>query len=409
MALDLPPPPPAIVQFVASSWFTPGWLFSTEVEEEPAAPEEPIAQEEEVVATEPPVQEEAAQEVVTSPYTGKQSVYIDMGILYGNYVMSNCMNWQKNPPIIKPKPLNKLLKPMFTKLQSEGIDQINLAFAQLTNIPALLQGSGGDPTRDTIDQIFNPPAPQEGPYIVGKSGQNFLGYLINYAKKFGISTDLSFGGAIATESDMNLGAVPGATGEKLGLFMQGYNFGAVDYDLESDALITGNPEGGPVEFMQSAFSTLTSQGQTSTLTVLGAYTSGPEGALAPLFQDIETMFDGVNLMLYSNSEYYLDAVNASWGLKGWLDNYIPKPEMLHVGFYDAIAYEDPAASAGEKYDVPSGLTRGQAAAWVYIHVLSEMGLTPNDVGAPFWWTDNPTTLPANDVLSDFYAYLASNG
>jgi hypothetical protein len=74
------------------------------------------------------------------------------------------------------------------------------------------------------------------------------------------------------------------------------------------------------------------------------------------------LFTSLNLMLYSETQYYIDARNPSWGIEQWLDLIgHSNAGLLHIGFEDAVNYSQAAASAGETYVIDT-TNPGVAAA-----------------------------------------------
>jgi len=328
-----------------------------------------------------------------------ESAYIDMGLFY-SYIVSNCIRWWPEPVEIDPTKTDAFLKPIFDSLKTQGVTQIDLSFSQIANIDALLSGAGAGGT-DAVGQIF-----KDG-YNVGDTGKNFLAYLTDTAHANGVKCDLSFGGENATSDDMKIQGDPTSQAEHLAEFMNRYNIDAVDWDIEganAHALMTVNRPEDAALFFQKLHSLLSAQGKESVLTIEGNLQNA-SGDLSPLFQQFDQTFDGLNLMLYDGgTHYYLDADNPTWGLKQWL-SYVKDPSKIHVGFFDAIPYENPSASAGGQYPVPQGLSRGAAAAWVYEYVLNQLGLSSDQAGAPFWWTQDPTRLPSDQTIVDFWNAL----
>ena len=141
------------------------------------------------------------------------------------------------------------------------------------------------------------------------------------------------------------------------------------------------------------------------LTVLGSTSQGPKGALKPIFDEFDSCADGVRLMLYSTSQFYIDADNADWGIKTWL-SIIQDPSKISIGFYDKIPYEtpqssDPAYSAEKYAGFPPNPTRAEAAVWIYKKVLSQSGLSIDRLGETFLWTDNPLTISQDQFFQEF--------
>ena len=333
------------------------------------------------------------------------SVYIDMGKLYGTYVIGHFMKWWPEPVCIDQKKLDAFLEKFFTQLKADGTKSINLSFAQIQDIEKLLKSQAGA-SDDTITQIF------EKNYPVGKTGNNFLKYFIQQANKNGIKGDISFGGAVATGPNMKIPMDPVQAAKDLVDFMKEYSFDSVDFDLEGSGaaqLMTQNSPKDVETFFKTLHGQLSSQNKSVILTVAGSIQDGPTGYLKPLFENFSNMSDGVNLMLYSNTQYYIDANNPTWGISQWI-KYVPSSK-INVGFYDSIDYTNPASSAGEKYNIPPGLTNGQAAAYIYIQLQKQLAkINPKNVplGQPFFWTDNPSKLTTNTFMSDFIQYLQTH-
>ncbi|MGB7978292.1 MAG: glycoside hydrolase family 18 protein [Chlamydiales bacterium] len=317
-------------------------------------------------------------------YAG-DTCYIDMGILYGG---ESFMTWWPNVGIDQTK-FDAYLDSLFASFKKNGVNMMDLSFAQLCDIEQLAQGKGeGASGNDKISSIF-----ADGYEVIRSdgtsTGQNFLQYMTARAHADGIKVDVSFGGANASSTDWDPGK--GTAGD-LANFMNEYNIDSVDFDME-----TSLPQGVDYnQFFSELHSLLQSSNKQMILTVEGDLSNAKKLDL--------NNFDGVNLMLYSTSQYYIDADNDTWGLKQWIAA-VGNPQKIHVGFYDSIPYENPSASAGEPYPIPEGLSRGDAAAFVYESALNELGLTPDQVGEPFWWSDNPMTLAQDQVMQDFWSYL----
>jgi hypothetical protein len=326
------------------------------------------------------------------------SAYIDMGVLYG-HIQSNFMVWWPEPVSIDQAKLDDFLNDLFSQLGRDGIKKIEFSFAQISDIEKLVNGQGGGSAADKITDIF------KDNFKVGKtSGQNFLKYFISAAHHNGVRAELSFGGAIASASDWKINGNPATAAQHLVEFMNNYDIDGADFDIESDAIMKGNSASDVQTFFKTLHQGL-SPAKDVTLTVMGDINQWSK-TLAPLFTGFDSMFDGLNLMLYSDKEFYIDADNPTWGLKQWI-SLINDPSKIHIGFFDSIPYENPDASSGKKYDV-SGLERGEAAAKIYLDVLKDLGLSKAQMGEPFWWTDNPTTISGNKTMEQFYNYLSKH-
>ena len=321
-----------------------------------------------------------------------ESIYLDMGVFYGT-VVSEYMVWWPEPVHIDKAKLDNYLFEMFDNLNQDKFNNIIFAFAQLCDIDALLAGSGNGTPTDKITDIFR------DNYPVGDTGQNFFEYLISYAHSKNVLATLAFGGVVATDTDWTIQGDATGQAQNLAHVVAKYSLDVLDFDIESSAIMSVNTTNEVTTF----FTTLYGLVPHVTLTVPGDVNYWAGNVLNPLFEDLDAMFSGVNLMLYSNSQYYLDAVNPTWGITEWLV-YTKLPSITHIGFFDRIAYNDPAASAGQRYDV-EGLTRGSAAAQIYLDVAKALNLNINDFGNPFWWTDDPKSIITSEVFTDFAEYL----
>lgn len=174
--------------------------------------------------------------------------------------------------------------------------------------------------------------------------------------------------------------------------------------------------------------------KTSTLTIEGGIQDWPLNFLKELFYDAQNqlifpqLFNSLNLMLYSQTQYYLDANNPTWGIEQWLNLIgIQNAGMLSIGFEDAVNYAAAAASAGETYNLQT-TDPGIAAAEIYLQLLQKLQNDgyPATLGNPFFWPDNNrhasgtwsryealtqngkvTVKFAADVMKSFYTALKS--
>ncbi|NGX32523.1 MAG: hypothetical protein K1060chlam4_00571 [Candidatus Anoxychlamydiales bacterium] len=345
----------------------------------------------------------------------KDSTYIDMGIFEG--LIGKAITWySKEYPkgFYDTKNLNAQLDTVFNPLVADGTDQINLSFAQISNIKAILNPdltksySGSDkileilrfnPSGDNL--AMNKPIVQDGKELP----QDIIQYISSYANSKGIKVDLSFGGAVAQNSDYVLGD-PVEASNNLVALMDKYDMQTVDFDIEDPEGLMANGTANVVSFFKTLHTALAAKDKKVLLTVLGATSNGPKGPLKPIFDEFDSCADGVRLMLYNGgSQFYIDANNPSWGLKAW-EEIIDDPSKIAIGFYDKVPYETPqssdAAYSAEKYSgFPTNPTRAEAAAWIYKKVSKDSGLSIDKLGEPFIWTDDPLTISTNTFFQEF--------
>lgn len=345
--------------------------------------------------------------------------YLDLGVLSSQ--LWGFMEWW---PVtqLNMTMYDQYLNSLFSQLKAAGINQINLSFTQFASIDALInQGQGGS-QYDVIVQMM-------------VSFPGALEELIREAHAFGLRVDLSFGGENGTDMQIcKSGQTPGGQAQKLVQFMQTYAIDAVDFDIENTLFTSANSASIAQGFFKSLKQMLQMQNKTSTLTIEGSIQDWPLNYLKFLFYDSNNqlvfpqLFDSLNLMLYSQTQYYLDANDPSWGIEQWIDLLgRQNAGMIAIGFEDAVNYASPSASAGGKY-VLDTTNPGIAAAEIYIQLLQALATSgyPTNLAEPFFWPDNNrhasgtwsryqaintkgkiTVKFAADVMSAFYTKLTS--
>lgn len=345
--------------------------------------------------------------------------YLDLGEISSE--LWGFMEWWPVTQLNMTK-YDQYLTSMFSQLKAAGVNQIDLAFTQISSIDALLNNGQGGSQYDVIAQmmISFPGALQE---------------LIREAHAFGFRVDLAFGGENGTEMQIcGPGETPQGQAQKLVQFMQMYNIDAVDFDIESTLFTSANSAPVAQAFFRTLKQMLQMQNKTSTLTIEGSLQDWPLNFLKELFYDANNqlifpqLFSSLNLMLYSETQYYIDASNPTWGIEQWIDLLgTQNAGMITIGFEDAVNYASPSASAGGKY-VFDTTNPGIAAAEIYMQLLQALAAAgyPTNLGEPFFWPDNNrhasgtwsryqainkngqvTVKFAADVMSAFYQKLKS--
>lgn len=365
-----------------------------------------------------------------------EAAYFDLGEF--TTTLNNFIIWYQPSgpyPTINVPALQSYLTQLFSQMKAAGFSSIDLAFGQVSDIDGMASGdwsalAAANPN-DAFAQFMNFVQQYGG-------GVNVLQMITQSAHAAGMTVDLSMGGANASTPDFNicgLGETPAGQAAKLASFLQKNGFDAVDFDIEGPYLTSSTQTASTVQtFFQSLLSDLTPMGITSTLTVEGglAAVQPPSGYLCPLFYsstgtpNFSTMFDGLNLMLYSSSQYYIAANDPSWGIEQWLNLIGPQnAPMLHIGFETGINYADPSSSANSPspFPIPPNTSPGAAAAMIFQQLEQQLAAAgyPSDLGAPFMWVDeggtsNPYGVGPGDspefvgsFMTDFYNQLNGGG
>ncbi|HSX04264.1 MAG TPA: glycosyl hydrolase family 18 protein [Rhabdochlamydiaceae bacterium] len=315
------------------------------------------------------------------PSSSKIGCYIDMGSL-----SAQLWNFMEYYPVqqLNMTKYGQYLNSLFTQLTQSGINLVFLSFAQLSGIDSLLAGGANASSDDVIGQM-----------MVTFPGA--LQAFIQSAHQNGINVNLSFGGENGSSMKI-VGSNETASGQaqKLVQFMQSFQIDSVDFDFESTQFTTANSPQDAVSFFTALHQGLKALNKTLALTIMGSLSDWPRNFLKMLFYDQNgnliffSLFDELNLMLYSQTQYYIDANNVSWGIEQWLDLLGTKnsASAIHIGFEDAVNYASPSASAGGMY-VLDTTNPGTAAAEIYKQLqqkLAQDGYASN-LGEPFFWPD----------------------
>lgn len=344
--------------------------------------------------------QEAASIIIVrdpAPATSFQT-YFDTGIFpiwdyleWSNPDNSEVVNWSK---------LGSYLSSLFGNFKANHFNKIYLAFSQIADIGYLNHpdqwSSTTIPTNDAFITNFMYQVYHNCPK---HSLEQFLTTFTDQAHANDVKVILSFGGENATGAKIcpDSSQTPEGQATELATFLKTYGFDGADFDLESDALTTQNSTDEITEFFSSLKTSLSSQGQTSTITLMGAHSWGTSTFNMLFNPSFSTYFDSVNLMLYGSGgaggQYYIDATDASdkidWGIDGWINLVgTGNSSAICIGFQDNTYYENPQASAGETYNVDSS-SRGKSAAMIYKQMIQKLSASgcPTTLGECFWWPD----------------------
>lgn len=328
--------------------------------------------------------------------------YIDLGVINGQ--LWSCMDYWPEQKVNMTK-LDQYFNSLLSQLKTAGINQIELSFAQIGGIDNLINGGVGAPSDDVISAMLStfPGAMQE---------------LVTLAHAQGMKVDLSFGGEIATSMQIcKSGETPEGQAQKLIQFMDQFKIDAVDFDIESPAFSQVNSASTVQAFFTALHAGLSAEGKAVTLTAMGSINNGPNGFLREVFYDsnnqpiFNQMFDGLNLMLYSTTEYYINAKTSygDWSIESWIDLVgRQNTSKIHIGFEDGINYASPSSSADGSYNIDTQ-DSGTAAAEIYEQVLQQLKKDgyPTNFGEPFFWPEY--TKHAAGTTNRYQAIVGADG
>ena len=348
-----------------------------------------------------------------------QQAYLDLSqcawTLFGPGI-----NWQKTPPFIDTTLLNDpktAFSQMFSNFKQEGVNQINLSFAQICDINRLCKDSGatsqtlpnstGDYSSNdmALGQTMRSEDRATGKYsgpaykVEDGSGKevasNFLQYFSQFAHQNGMKVSLSFGGALGNATDNTFPDSAKDTANHLAAAMKSLGIDSADFDIENSSLFDSNKPEDLQTFFTTLHSDLKSEGKTTTATLMGGSVTDPK--FAPILDQFNSKFDDANLMLYSNTQYWLDPSYINT-LKTKLN--VDGPH-LHIGFYSSINYaSESSCASGQKPPCPidSSKSSGANAANFYKALQKDIP----GLGEPFVWNDDPTSNKSYNFMQDFY-------
>ncbi len=348
------------------------------------------------------------------------SSYMDFGMSFG----SNIWGFITYPPpnytgVLNEEKMGVYLGSLFSQMKASGQNTIDLAFAQLDNIDAYNSGNfqGTDTSYDVVMGLLS--SLQKNQVDV-PGYPDFLSYFVSQAHSSGMKVDLSFGGGVATDGSFKILQKAGETYQgqamKLADFMKKYDIDGVDFDIEDPtALSSQKPDSTGQDvfsFFSALHSALEGTGQTMSLTTMLGQSW--RSTFSEFLSHFTTYFDGLNLMAYSDSQFWLDPdtpagdPNQGWTIEDWIDA-IGKQNagMIHLGFDDGVPYSQQGANGGQySFQIQPGSSDGQAAAQIYLQVLDQLKKDGYPaLGQPFFW-------PAADVEpggKSRYAPTASGG
>lgn len=352
--------------------------------------------------------------------TGLQTCYIDMGLLSAQ--LWEFMVYYPDQYLDMAK-FDQYLGSLYSQFTAAGINQINLSFAQIGSIDSLVNGGQGSATDDVIAQMM-------------ATFPGALEKLISKAHSVGIKVDLAFGGENGASMKIaGAGQTVQGQAQKLVQLVEKLQLDSLDFDFESTAFTNANSPEDAQAFFLAIKQGLQGKNKPISLTVMGSLHDWPLNFLKELFFDqsgnliFTTLFDDLNLMLYSQTEYYIDANNPSWGIEQWIDLMgRSNVSRIHIGFEDNVNYANPNASAGGTYQIDT-TNPGTAAAEVYMQLLQQLAQDgyPNQLGQTFFWPDinhhapgtwsryqvitNQGNISVNfntDVIQAFYNKLTSS-
>lgn len=368
--------------------------------------------------------------------TIKDSSYIDFGMSFGSsfwrFVDYPAPNYTG---VLNEKKMGEYLNSLFAQMKNAGQDEVFIAFAQLDNLDSYYLGDFSAVKDSSYDVVTSLLQSLQNNHIAVPGYKDFLDYFIQTAHQNGIKVQLSFGGMVAPDSAFqvlqNQQETYQGQADKLANFMKKYDIDGVDFDIESPSVLSSarpDSSGGTIfDFFKELHSQIEPEGRTSTLTsMLG---QSWRSVLSPLLSHFTDYFDALNLMAYSDTQYWLDpntpagCPDQGWTIEEWIDAIgRENAGMVHVGFDDGVPYASPQANGGQyAYPIQPGSTNGQAAAQIYLKLLEQLKKDGYEgLGNPFFWpasnvqpngqsrygvVDNNQSNFVSSDMKDFYDWL----
>ncbi len=339
--------------------------------------------------------------------------YFDLGA----WQTWNFMDWSKGEVNIVA--LDTYVDSFSSSLKGQHISQVMLSFAQVGDIINLSNEKYSDLSdSDAIGMLYKNTG---GKRINDKQ---VIDYIVSRFVKNGIMVGISFGGASAQDIDWDFGFDandPSDLAIALASWAGKVGFTTIDFDVENAAFSKNDPQKLSLFFngLQKAFT-----GSGVTLTVMGDVNHwGVNGPIfGSMFKDnpLQTMFTGINLMLY-NGQYYLNAGQTpiqSWDLFLWMSqlkenmklSYVDVSKYINVGFNSKIDYRLEKSSGGPLpyTSMPTAISSGSAAVYIYNTLIASLTTLSKEgvvLGTPFFWDDNAdyTVSAVNNYTSQFFA------
>lgn len=369
-----------------------------------------------------------------------EAVYFDFAMSFGTNIWPY-IDWSATPATIDLDKMDSYLESLFSQMKGAGQTTVYLSFAQLDNIDVYASGNFLAPETDTISDVIAQLLSQFQKYTIVTPGyDNFLYYVVQSAHRNGMELAVAFGGLNARATTFKVLNQAGETyngqAEKLSIIAANYAIDRFDFDIEDSTALSSQPLDGEgdsiIVFFETLHSKLNAAKRTMTLTSMLSLADWPNGALKPLFYNsagqpiFSTIFDGLNMMAYSDTQYWIDPSNISWGIEQWLD-IIGKENagLMHIGFDDGVLYALPGANAGSYvYHIKEGSTDGQAAAQILSELEAQLAADGYDaaLGTPFFWpaadlqpngksrysmTDQQSNFVSQE-MQDFFDYTVTN-
>ena len=338
--------------------------------------------------------------------------YFDLGA----WQSWNFMDWSKGE--VDKSSLDTYIDSFSAQLIDQSLSKVMLSFAQVADITNMYNENYADLSATNAIGMLNK-------NTGGKQvdGHFMIQYIVMRFTSHGIAVGISFGGASAQDKDWDFdfdNNDPADLAVKLSEWAGSVGFGMIDFDVESAAFSKNDPHQLYL-FFNGLFNSY--KGEDITLTVMGDVNTW--GVNGPIFGDLfkgkplQTMFTGLNLMLY-NGQYYLNAGQTptqSWDLFVWMtqlkDNmkasYGDVAKYVSIGLNSKIDYTSEKSSGGPLpyTSLPANISSGEAAAFIYKDLIKSLGTLSGEEIAlvtPFFWDDNAdyTVSSANKYESQFF-------
>ncbi len=283
------------------------------------------------------------------------SCSIDMKNLYKSWLCENAVCWWKDPVTVDQEKVDQFLDAFFRELKSYGIKDIHHHVEKLSDIFDAKEHVKGS-SKDTLSLIYRDNFP------VGLSGRNFFQYFCDRATENGMTNTLICKRTCNKGHTLDLPHEATASAKALVDFMKDANIQSVDFSFGTRDLARVEGSVTAKEFFAEVKRLQEMRGCLSTLTTFGTLDSKH---LAP----INSYFDRFHILMTPTclENPPKDLVQHVGG----------DPSKISIGFDPKMAYVK-----RDREGKP--LSKGHAAAHLYLQAAQKLGVSIDQLAPVFW-------------------------